>query len=101
MQTFRVLSALLCYPSRDLCDALDEMSDLRVMGRFGRVTICSGDGIFAPALATLARAGIETTVVSMPEALSAALRMAAQRLVTVTAPPKTTIPPMAALKEVG
>lgn len=28
MQTFRVLSALLCYPSRDLCDALDEMSDL-------------------------------------------------------------------------
>lgn len=56
---------------------LDEIADLRVMGRFARVTICSGDGIFAGALAALAGVGIETTVVSMPEALSGALRMAA------------------------
>lgn len=28
MQTFRVLSAMLCYPTRDLLDALDDMPDV-------------------------------------------------------------------------
>jgi hypothetical protein len=61
---------------------IDQMRDLRVMCRFGRVTLCSGDGIFADRLAALAAAGIWTTVVSPPDRLSRRLRLAAQQVVT-------------------
>jgi uncharacterized LabA/DUF88 family protein len=57
------------------------MSDLRVMQRYGRVTVCSGDGIFAESLAALSEAGVETTVVSRPSSLSARLKLSAQHVV--------------------
>jgi hypothetical protein len=76
---------------------LDEMSDLRVMQRYGRVTLCSGDGIFAEPLATLAEAGIETSVVSMARSLSARLRLSARHVVAL--PDNGTTPPMAGFGE--
>jgi hypothetical protein len=63
---------------------LEEMSDLRVMQRYGRVTVCSGDGIFAESLAALAEAGVETTVVSRANALSGRLKLSAHHVVTLT-----------------
>ena len=68
---------------------LEEMSDLRVMGRFDRVTLFSGDGIFACSMAALAKEGIETTVVSWHSQLSPRLRLAAQRVVTLVDPETT------------
>jgi uncharacterized LabA/DUF88 family protein len=62
---------------------LAEMRDLRVMKRFDRVTLVSGDGIFAESLAALAAEGIETTVVSWGSGLSRRLRMAAQHVVSL------------------
>lgn len=62
---------------------LEEMRDLRIMRRFDRVTLFSGDGIFANALAALAGAGIETTVVSWDSLLSPRLRLAARHVVTL------------------
>jgi hypothetical protein len=63
---------------------LDEMSDLRCMRRYGRITLCSGDGIFSQSLATLAREGIETSVVSRASALSARLKLSAQHVVALS-----------------
>jgi hypothetical protein len=63
---------------------IDEMRDLRVMCRFSRVTLCSGDGIFAKSLADLAAAEVETTVVSVADRLSPRLRMAAGRIVVLS-----------------
>ena len=68
---------------------LEEMNDLRIMKRFARVTLFSGDGIFTPAMAALAAAGIETTVVSWESQLSRSLRMAAQHVVTLIDPEAT------------
>jgi hypothetical protein len=62
---------------------IEEMSDLRVMSRFDRVTLFSGDGIFANSMAALAATGIETTVVSWENQLSRSLRMAAKHVVTL------------------
>jgi hypothetical protein len=62
---------------------LKEMSDLRVMLRHGRVTACSGDGIFAESLAALAQAGVVTTMVSRASSLSARLKLSAQRVVAL------------------
>ena len=60
-----------------------EMDDLRVMSRYQRVTLCSGDGIFAEPVATLAEAGIDTTVVSIEGHLSKRLELAAKTVVKV------------------
>jgi hypothetical protein len=76
---------------------LDEMSDLRVMSRYGRVTLCSGDGIFAESLANLAAAGIETSVVSRASALSARLKLSAQHVVALS--DRGTTPPIAQFGE--
>jgi hypothetical protein len=76
---------------------LEEMSDMRVMKRYSRVTVCSGDGIFAEQLATLAEAGIETSVVSMARSLSARLRLSARHVVAL--PDNSTTPPMAGFGE--
>jgi hypothetical protein len=65
---------------------IDQMRDLRVMRRFDRVTLCSGDGIFAETVAALALAGIHTTVVSWADRLSRRLRMAAQGIVMLATP---------------
>ncbi len=62
---------------------MEEMSDLRVMGRFDQVTLVSGDGIFADNMAALAATGIETTVVSWDRRLSQRLKMAAHHVVTL------------------
>ena len=76
---------------------IEEMSDLRVMTQFGRVTLCSGDGIFTESLSTLAALGIETTVVSVATSLSRRLRLAARWIVIIPGPDST--PASAALKE--
>jgi uncharacterized LabA/DUF88 family protein len=46
--------------------------------RFERVTICSGDGIFASVAAWLAAAGVEVTAVSLPGHLSPRFQLAAR-----------------------
>ena len=61
-----------------------EMEDLRVMTRYQRVTLCSGDGIFAEPVATLGRAGIDTTVVSLDGHLAKRLALAARNVVTLS-----------------
>jgi hypothetical protein len=76
---------------------LKEMSDLRVMQRYGRVTVCSGDGIFAEPLAALAEAGLVTEVVSRSCALSARLKLSAQQVVALD--DHGTTPPMAEFGE--
>jgi len=48
-----------------------------VARRFDRVTLCSGDGIFADTVSMLAALGITTTVVGLAGHISAALRLAA------------------------
>jgi hypothetical protein len=60
---------------------LEEMSDLRVMRRFGRVTVCSGDWRFSKSLAELAVLGLDTTVVALEGHLSKRLGLAAQHVV--------------------
>ena len=60
---------------------LYEMDDLRVMSRYQRVTLCSGDGIFAESMATLAQAGINTTVISLNGHLAKRLELAAGTVV--------------------
>jgi hypothetical protein len=60
---------------------LEEMKDQRVMRRFGRVTVCSGDWRFSKSLAELAVLGLETTVVALEGHLSKRLSLAAQQVV--------------------
>jgi uroporphyrinogen-III synthase len=76
---------------------LEEMSDLRLMRRYGRVTVCSGDGIFAERLAALAEEGIETSVVSRARSLSARLRLSARSVVTL--PDEGSTPPLVGFGE--
>ena len=52
---------------------LDVLENERVDERFERVTICSGDGIFAASAAWLAGADVDVTVVSLPGHLAARL----------------------------
>ena len=59
---------------------LEEMADLRVMARYDRITLCSGDGKFAEAIALLGGMGIETTVISIEGHLSRRLAMAAHHV---------------------
>lgn len=58
--------------------------------RFERVTICSGDGIFAPVAAWLGGADVDVTVVSLCGHLAMRLQLAA-RHVTLLAPAISTI----------
>ena len=52
-----------------------------VAQRYGRVVICSGDGLFAVVARFLSEAGVSVTVVARPESLSPALaRVAETRL---------------------
>ena len=57
---------------------LDVLENERVDERFERVTICSGDGIFAASAAWLAGADVDVTVVSLPGHLAARLQLAAR-----------------------
>lgn len=56
---------------------LDVLAEHDVGARFDAVNVGSGDGIFASAVAALRALDVATLVVSRPEALSAALRLAA------------------------
>jgi len=69
---------------------LEEMSDLRVMLRYDRIVVCSGDGKFAEAVAWLGGLGLETTVVSLPGHLSKKLQLAAHHVVLL-APPAASV----------
>lgn len=57
---------------------LGVLENERVEERFERVTICSGDGIFAASAAWLAQADVDVTVVSVPDYLSARLQLSAR-----------------------
>jgi hypothetical protein len=52
----------------------------RVDERFERVSICSGDGIFAASAAWLAAADVDVTVISLPGHLAARLELAARHV---------------------
>lgn len=75
---------------------VDEMSDLRVMKRYEQVTLCSGDGIFAPHVAALGLAGIAVTVISLEGHLARRLEFAAKNVVTLTKTDSVT--PVAAVR---
>ncbi len=60
--------------------ALLEVLEERVAERYTHVVLVSGDGIFTDAVARLAAAGVETTVVAHPAKLSNRLRLAAHHV---------------------
>lgn len=60
---------------------LDVLENEHVDQRFGRVTLCSGDGIFALSAARLAAAHVDVTVVALQGHLAARLELAARRVV--------------------
>lgn len=60
--------------------------------RFDRVVIASGDAIFAPATALLQLQGAEVVVVSRPDALSTALRIAVRDIRVLGAKPGPVVP---------
>ena len=76
---------------------LREMGEHRVMRRFEKITLCSGDGIFTDEVARLGRAGVEVTVVAREGSLASRLRLAATRVVTIA--PQDELVPAAALRE--
>lgn len=59
---------------------LDVLENEGVHERFERMTICSGDGIFASSAAWLAGAEVDVTVVSLPGHLATRLRLAARNV---------------------
>ena len=63
---------------------LDVLENERVDRRFGYVTLCSGDGIFAPSAARLGGAHVDVTVVALAGHLSARLELAARNVVKLT-----------------
>jgi hypothetical protein len=65
---------------------LDVLENERVDERFERLTICSGDGIFATSAAWLAGAGVHVTAVALPGHLAARLQLAAQLVSLLPAP---------------
>ena len=63
---------------------LDVLDNERVDERFGRVTICSGDGIFAASAARLSAADLDVTVVSFKAQLAVRLELAARSVVLLS-----------------
>jgi hypothetical protein len=59
---------------------LEVLENERVDHRFGRVTICSGDGIFAASAARLGASDVEVTAVSLKGHLAARLELAARNV---------------------
>ena len=60
---------------------LDVLENEDVDQRFGRVTLCSGDGIFADSAGRLGAANVDVTAVALEGHLSARLRLAARHVV--------------------
>lgn len=52
-----------------------------IPGRYEHVVLASGDGIFAPAVARLARAGVTTTVLGLRGTVARTLQLAASRVI--------------------
>jgi hypothetical protein len=65
---------------------VEVLQNERVDERFGRVTICSGDGIFASSAARLAGANVDVTVVSLEGHLAARLQLAARTVIFLAFP---------------
>lgn len=65
---------------------LDVLESERVAERYERLTMCSGDGIFADRAAWLAGKGVDVTVVSLAGHFSTRLRLAAGRITLLQAP---------------
>jgi hypothetical protein len=63
---------------------LDVLENEHVDERFGRVTLCSGDGIFANSVARLASAQVDVTVAARKGSLAARLELAACHVVLLT-----------------
>ena len=62
---------------------LDVLEQEPILDRFTNLTIVSGDGIFAPAIAELSRKGVHTTVVARIGSLSHQSRLAADTVIEV------------------
>lgn len=62
---------------------LDVLDKEQVAERFGHVTICSGDGIFAASAAALAGSGVHVTAVALEDQVSTRLRLAAHAIVLI------------------
>lgn len=60
---------------------LGELHDHRVMARYDRITLCSGDGIFSDEVAILGRLGVDVTVIAREGSLSVRLQVAARNVV--------------------
>ena len=60
---------------------LSVLTNERVEQRFGRVTLCSGDGIFSESVAWLASERVEVTVVALAVALAVRLQLAARSVI--------------------
>ncbi|MFD2028413.1 NYN domain-containing protein [Promicromonospora aerolata] len=84
-------------------ELLDALSDVAwIASRFDQVVVCSGDHIFAPAVAALKAAGLHVIVIAPSDGLSRQMRMAAgPDLIYLDLPsvyvsaPKTRIPRIA------
>lgn len=75
---------------------LEEMAEHRVMDRYAKLTLCSGDGIFTEEVARLGRAGVDVTVVANEGTLATRLRLAAAHVITLQS--STKLEPAAAMK---
>ena len=93
----RALRRLRSGPNGADLALLAEMGEHRVMDRYEKVTLCSGDGIFTDEVARLGRAGVEVTVVAKEGTLASRLRLAATHVVTLVSPTK--LEPALAMKE--
>ena len=60
---------------------LDVLSDRRVICRYKKVTICSGDGMFTEIVSELGMLGVEVVIVSLEGCVNNRLRMAASRCI--------------------
>lgn len=69
---------------------LDVLENERVENRYGRVTLCTGDGIFTEALARLGRHDVDVTVLALTGHLAARLELAARNVVLLPAPAAAT-----------
>jgi hypothetical protein len=63
---------------------LDVLDNEQVHRRFGQVTFCSGDGIFAASAARLASAHVDVTVIARAGRLAARLELAACHVIKLT-----------------
>jgi hypothetical protein len=66
---------------------LEVLENENVDQRFGQVTLCSGDGIFAETAVHLARAHVDVTVIARAGQLSRRLELAASQVIKLPDPP--------------